>query len=105
MAIKSRDDLMNVLNNILGERNDDASLELLQDFADTFDDLSSHTGTYTQEQYDALDASWRKRYKDRFFAGATDEGDDEFVTPVSHQKPEPKREETITIKDLFKPKE
>lgn len=103
MAVRSREELMTSMNAVLGERTDDEALNFIQDFTDTYDDLSSHTGTYTEEQYNDLDASWRKKYKERFFAGGTSDSDDDMVQPNKRKKEEPKREETITIKDLFTP--
>lgn len=48
----------------------DESISLLEDFSDTFEDLSSQVlqaGDY-KRKYEENDAEWRKRYHDRFFS-------------------------------------
>jgi hypothetical protein len=102
MAVRSREELMTSLNTILGDRNDDDALNFIQDVSDTYDDLSSHTGTYTEEQYTALDNQWRQRYRERFFNTSSEEADEDFK-PLTQTQNKPAREETITIKDLFTP--
>ena len=103
MAIKSTEDLMNSLNTLLGESNDDETLELLQDFSDTFDDLSKNRGGITQEKYDELDASWRKRYRERFFSGPR-KGDEEFDGHDDSDEDEKDNSKSIQIRDLFSKK-
>lgn len=103
MAVKSYEDLMENLNTILGERNDDESLEFIQDMTDTFKDMDSKRGDYTKQQYDELDASWRKRYRERFFSGSandtpTDSPDDDSDNDKDN------RSTSVQIKDLFSKK-
>lgn len=100
MAIKSTQDLMNSLNTLLGESNDDETLELLQDFSDTFDDLSKNHGGVTKEEYDKLDASWRQRYRERFFSGPR-KGDEEFDNHDDSDDDNDDNSKTVQIKDLF----
>ena len=100
MAIKSSEDLMNSLNTLLGERDDDDALELIQDFTDTLDDMSKNRGVYTQQQYDALDASWRKRYRERFFSGPA-KGDEAFNDHDDSDDDNDDNSTTVQIKDLF----
>lgn len=100
MAIKSTEDLMNSLNSLLGESNDDETLELLQDFSDTFDDLSNNRSGYTKQQYEDLDASWRKRYRERFFSGPR-KGDEEFENHDDSDEDEKDNSKTVQIRDLF----
>ena len=102
MAVKSREDLMNSLNNILGERSDDDALEIIQDFTDTFDDMSKHNGEYTKEQYDELDNTWRKRYRERFFSGPAkgeEESDDHDDSDDDNDN-----STKVQIRDLFSKK-
>ena len=103
MAVKSVDDLMNNLNSLLGERNDDESLEFIQDFSDTFADMSANQGEYTKQQYDELDANWRKRYRERFFSGASKD-DEEFINNDQSDNDEDDISSRVQIKDLFSKK-
>lgn len=100
MAIKSSEDLMNSLNALLGERDDDEALELIQDFTDTLGDMSKKNGEYTKQQYDELDASWRKRYRERFFSGPA-KGDEEFNDRNDSDDDNDDNSTTVQIKDLF----
>lgn len=100
MAIKSSEDLMNSLNTLLGERDDDEALELIQDFTDTLGDMSKKNGEYTKQQYDELDASWRKRYRERFFSGPA-KGDEEFNDRNDSDDDNDDNSTTVQIKDLF----
>ena len=103
MAVKTVDDLMNNLNTLLGERNDDESLEFIQDFTDTFADMSAHRGDYTKQQYDELDANWRKRYRERFFSGASND-DNEFANNDQSDNDDDDNSSRVQIKDLFSKK-
>lgn len=99
MAIRTVDELTANLNTIIGERDDDEALEFIQDFSDTVGDLSSHRGDYTKQQYDDLDAKWRKRYKERFFRGSSN--DDDLHLNDNNDEGETDTSTSISIKDLF----
>ena len=106
--IKTKEELMKSAQTLLGESTDDNALSFLEDIADTLDDINTKTTDTTdwKTKYDELDASWRKKYKDRFFSGGTEPDsnlEDEVNEPT---KPEEKsKEETITFDDLFTEKE
>lgn len=101
MAVRSKDELMNRINTIIGDRTDDDALEFMADFTDTYDSLNNHEGMYTKEQYDSLDASWRQKYKDRFFSGPANDDESENKNNKEKDKDKAPAEE-ITIEDLFK---
>lgn len=83
MAIKTRDELMESINNILGDNNSDEALQLLTDISDT---LGSQTDaqriTELENQLQEQDASWRKRYREAFLNGA-----DESFEEENNKKP------------------
>lgn len=103
MAIKTKDELMNYVNTLIGERDDDDALSMIQDFEDTLGNVDSNSDNENwKTRYQELDASWRKRYKERFFGhsqndkdilGNDDEDDDEDDYT--------KRANNISINDLF----
>lgn len=76
MAIKSLDDILNAVKARIGEDQSDEALELLEDIADTFTDVSKNSSEDWKKKYEENDASWRKKYRDRFFA-KTDEVESE----------------------------
>lgn len=64
MAVRTRDELIASVNEIIGESPDDKSLSLLEDISDTF---ATHDDTEDwKTKYEENDAEWRKRYKERF---------------------------------------
>lgn len=76
MAIKSLDDILNAVKARIGEDQTDEVLELLEDIADTFNEVSKNNTEDWKKKYEENDASWRKKYRDRFFA-KTDEVESE----------------------------
>lgn len=72
MAVLSREDLMKRLNESLGE---DADVSIMEDVADTYDAIADHSDADEWERrYHENDATWRKRYRDRFECGTPDSG-------------------------------
>lgn len=68
MAIKSLDAILNAVKARIGEDQSDEALELLEDIADTFTEVSKNSTEDWKKKYEENDASWRKKYRDRFFA-------------------------------------
>lgn len=83
MAIKTREELIANVSDIIGENNSDEALQLLTDLRDT---LGSQTDaqriTELENQLAEQDASWRKRYRDAFMNGA-----DESFEEENNRKP------------------
>ena len=77
MAVLSTDVFMERINSLIGENSDDDTLSMLGDFKDTLDaNANANTKIAELEQKNKdLDASWRKKYRDRFFTGGTDSED------------------------------
>ena len=91
MAKVTFDELRQQINAVVGERQDDEALNLLENVADTLNPDENW-----QSRYETLDAEWRKRYRDRF----NGKGEEK-------EEPEEKEEteEEITFDDLFDKKE
>lgn len=100
MAIKSRDELMNAIKNRLGDGTDDESIALIEDVTDTLNDYESKVagdGTDWKTKYEENDASWRKKYHDRFFNSSSNENDpDPF-----EEEPDDNKPKMLTYDDLF----
>lgn len=84
-------DLQEQINAIVGDRQDDDALQLLENVADTL-----NADEDWRAKYETVDAEWRKRYRDRF-------------NGIPEEKEEPEEnegtEEQITFDDLFEKKE
>lgn len=98
MAVKTREEILESFKSRLGENPDDESISFLEDVTDTLDDFEKRAngdGTDWKSKYEENDASWRKKYTERFFTGE----------PNPEPKPEPKPEPDNTprtFSDLFK---
>lgn len=77
MAVKSKDELINSLKEIIGGSTDDKTLAFIEDVADTFSDFESKLTTDWEKKYKENDEEWRRKYKERFFNTEVDEGKEE----------------------------
>lgn len=87
--VKSKDDILAAIRDFLGDRTDDEALAILDDVADTLD-ANADAETW-RTKYEENDATWRKRYKDRF-SGRGEEPEEERVNET----------EEYTYEKLFK---
>ena len=110
---KTREELLNAINEIVGEDNtDERVIALIEDITDSMQDEGAegdpeNTGAAVEElqaEVESLRAELekqKKRYKDRFFGRVDDEEDVEDVK-IEEGRPGP---DEIKIDDLFKEKE
>ena len=96
MAVRTQEEILNEVRTFLGENADENALNFLEDITDTLGELHTRTQDQTnwKKKYEDLDASWRKRYKDRFFETEFEDIPDEFMP-----SPEPQQ---LKFEDLFK---
>ena len=96
MAVKTREEILESFKTRLGENPDDESISFLEDVTDTLDDFEKRAngdGTDWKSKYEENDASWRKKYTERFFSHE----------PDPEPKSDPKPDDTPrTFSDLFK---
>ena len=78
MAVISKADLLTKIITLVGDDKGDDSIALLEDVSDTFDDMESKSKDQTdwKKKYEENDASWRQKYRDRFFEGGTKDRED-----------------------------
>ena len=100
MAILNKDDFFNAINARVGTDTSDESIKFIEDMTDTYNHLEQGANSDAEDwkkKYEELDASWKNKYKARFFSGSPcnypndDSGDVKEKTP-----------ENIRIDDLFK---
>lgn len=91
MAVKTRDEIVEAVRERIGEDTSDEAISLLEDVTDTFTDYETRVADKTdwKTKYNELDASWRKKYMERF-SGKTGE--------------EVKKEQEEQIKDDSEPR-
>lgn len=72
MAIKTREEIIQLVSDRIGDDNSDDALSLIEDVTDTLNDLETRVsgdGTDWKAEYDKLDNEWREKYKARFTDG------------------------------------
>ena len=67
MAIKSVEEILASANALMPENTSDEYLTFIEDITDTIN--ANANNEYNKERFDALDASWRQKYKERFLSG------------------------------------
>lgn len=104
MSVLSRDELLEKIRALLGERTDDEAITFIEDVTDTYDSMSDAKSGYTEDEVTAkvneVEEKWRKKYRDRFFGNGGDDDDD-----VDDPDDSNTNTEEVTIDDLFEKKE
>lgn len=98
MAVRSVDEIMQLLRERIGEDTSDDALALISDVSDTFNDLTTNSNINWKEKYENNDAEWRKKYKERFFSPSKDTDIDQSDEDYEEA---PKR---LTFEALFQTK-
>lgn len=96
MAIKTRDEIMEVIKARFGEDTSDEALSFIEDVSDTIGDLEARSANSREweKKYRENDESWRKKYKERFYKPVNTQEQDQDT-----EEPEKK---CLTYNDLFK---
>ena len=75
MAVRTREELISLVNDIVGENADDKVISLLEDITDTYNDFDTRTNNNDTEDwkqiYEDNDKQWREKYKARFLSNDT----------------------------------
>nr|DAM35643.1 MAG TPA: hypothetical protein [Caudoviricetes sp.] len=81
MAIRTREEILESIKNIVGDSTDDNTLQVLEDVTDTFTDFENKTANQTdwEAKYKENDEAWRKKYAERFYTG------DQSVPPKNNE--------------------
>ena len=99
MAVRSREELNTILEELTESRTDDRTLEILEDISDSLDEYERRAGTDWEKKYNDLDASWRERYRQRFFGGSDSA---EKETMLDQDEEEKDAVEKTKFEELFK---
>ena len=101
MAVRTRDEIMEAIKNRIGEDTSDEAISLLEDVTDTFTDYETKVADKTdwKAKYDEMDASWRKKYMDRFSGKTGEEVKDEQEEQIKDDS------EPRTFDELFTERE
>lgn len=95
MAKLSKDELIEKVRKYVGDRNDDETIEIIEDISDSID--SSEADEW-KKKYEENDKMWRDKYISRFVEKKEDEPD----PPTEHEEEE---KEYKSFEDLFEEEE
>lgn len=95
MAVRTREEILESLKTVIGDEPDDNKLSILEDVTDTLSDYERKTADQTdwKTKYEENEASWRKKYTDRFYEKQPEGADDNI------HKDDPKP--LLHFEDLF----
>lgn len=96
MAKLLKDELLEKVRKYIGDRNDDETLEIIEDISDSVD---SDDANEWKRKFEENDKMWRDKYISRFFEKKEDE---EIDTPTEHEEEE---KEYNSFEDLFEEEE
>lgn len=101
MSIRSKDEIIASIRSKLGDDTSDEAISLMEDVTDTFSDYETRVADKTdwKNKYDEMDASWRKKYMERFSGKSGDDIKEEQDEDVKEDG------ETKTFDELFKERE
>lgn len=68
MGVRTREEILEAIRSRIGEDTSDESISLLEDITDTMEDYETRVADKTdwKNKYDELDATWRRKYIERF---------------------------------------
>lgn len=98
--IRTKDDLLSIIKERIGEGTSDEDISLIEDINDTYTDLEtriSESGDW-KAKYEENDESWRKKYKERFFEKPITEN---VEISDNLDKADEGTHETLKFEDLF----
>lgn len=104
MAVLSKEEFIKRVSEHAGDTDDD--IKFMDDMADTYNALDKlakeNDGATWREKYEELNNKWKKKYRERFASGVVS---DFFESTEKEEKVEDsKKDEDITIDDLFEDK-
>lgn len=104
MSVLDRDKFFQRINDMVGTDATENSVSFIEDMTDTYNHLenvANGDGIDWQQRYNDLDASWRKKYQERFFSS---NGNSVIPSAPNNPSVPPERVvngDNITIDDLF----
>ena len=105
MAVLDRDTFFQRVKERVGDATDDETLAFVEDITDTYNDMETRAkgdGVDWKSKYEESENTWRRKYRERFFAGDPVGG---VTTPSSvvtnHAEDSQEEEKEKTFNELF----
>lgn len=100
MAKRTRNEIMEMVGKLLGDRDDDEALSMIEDFGDSYPDDEDW-----RKKYEENDRQWRDRYRKRFFEGGKKDSPSEQGSDMDDPAPDQETDVLVTYDQLFKEEE
>lgn len=73
--IKSKEEILNAINSLVGEESTDEVISIIEDVTDTITDFENRVADSTnwEEKYNENDKMWREKYRERFLSNEVEE--------------------------------
>lgn len=100
MAVRTKDELLEIIKERIGDDSSDETISFLEDITDTLSDYEEKaTNSDTEDwktKYEENDKMWREKYRERFFSKEVEKEDEDF---------EEDEVKSLSYDDLFEEKE
>lgn len=96
MAVRTRDELISLVRDRMGDDHSDDALSFVEDIVDTVTEMDKNANAENnwKKKYEDNDKAWRQRYRDRFFNGTH--------VPEEVEEPDVEKPKKLTFENLFK---
>lgn len=82
MAVKTKDELLEIIKERIGDDTSDETISFIEDITDTLSDYEEKaTNSDTEDwktKYEENDKMWREKYRERFFSKTVEKEDEDF---------------------------
>ena len=100
MAVKTKDELLEIIKGRIGDDSSDETISFLEDITDTLSDYEEKATNSNNEdwktKYEENDKMWREKYRERFFSKEVEKEDEDFSEDEV---------KSLSYDDLFEEKE
>ena len=100
MAVKTKDELLEIIKERIGDDTSDETISFIEDITDTLSDYEEKvTNSDTEDwktKYEENDKMWREKYRERFFSKEVEKEDEDFSEDEV---------KSLSYDDLFEEKE
>lgn len=82
MAVKTKDELLEIIKERIGDDTSDETISFIEDITDTLSDYEEKATNLNNEdwktKYEENDKMWREKYRERFFSKEVEKEDEDF---------------------------
>ena len=101
MAVKTKDELLEIIRGRIGDDTSDETISFIEDITDTLSDYEEKATNSNNEdwktKYEENDKMWREKYRERFFSKKVENEEDEDFSEDEVN--------SLSYDDLFEEKE